>query len=40
MSDPIQDEMDRDQREIYDLENKLRTMPREVKEESEYSDEV
>ncbi len=32
--------MDRDQREIYDLENKLRTMPKEVKEDEYYSDEV
>jgi hypothetical protein len=32
--------MNKDQREIYNLQNELRTLPREVKEESEQSEEV
>ena len=32
--------MDKDQKDIYELENQLRQMPREVKEDDYYSDEV
>ena len=40
MSDPLDEAIHRDQREIEDLEHKLRTMPRDLPPEETYSDEV